>query len=88
MKLPINFFVVRDKSMQPNFFDGDHVVAWRTLRLKIGDAVVIKSEKNLIKRVTKVQEGLVFVDGDNKAESSRVGPFPIEAIVGKVVFKY
>jgi signal peptidase I len=41
-----------------------------------------------IKRITKISGQSVFVQGDNKKLSSKVGPIKKGQIIGKVVLKY
>ena len=42
----------------------------------------------LIKRVRRMSGQNIFVEGDNKKISSKVGPIKFRAIVGKVILKY
>ena len=44
--------------------------------------------KYFIKRIDKIQGGQIFVSGDNKSFSSKVGPITQEEIMGKVIWKY
>ena len=80
--------------MEPEFQDDDTVLVNRLSyffkKPKIGDVVVLKKEKYIIKRIKKVKDDKVFVEGDNKKESidSRgFGWVDRKRIVGKVVYK-
>ncbi len=61
---------------------------------KIGDIVIVKSSKlkvksEIVKRVKRVEGDRVWVEGDNKAESTDsrdFGAVKIDQIVGKVIF--
>ena len=86
---PFGRFVVCDRSMEPAFSDGDHVLTLNWTKPKAGDAVVFrKNEKNLIKRVEKIKDGKIFVKGDNRRFSSEMGPIESSQIIGKVILKY
>ena len=80
--------------MEPTFQDGDAVLVNRLSyffkKPKIGDLVVLKREKYIIKRITKIKDNKIFVEGDNKKESidSRgFGWVDRKRIVGKVAYK-
>lgn len=42
----------------------------------------------MIKRIDKIDNGLIFVSGDNAKSSSKIGPVKLDQIVGKVILKY
>ena len=89
MKVPLSRFVVSDKSMEPAFFDGDHVLTFNWLKLQTGDVIVFQSGKTYkIKRVIKISKGLIFVAGDNKEFSTKEKPVNKRDVVGKVIAKY
>jgi len=80
--------------MNSTFKSGDAVLVNRLSYIfskpKIGDIVVLKKEKYIIKRIAKIRKEQVFLLGDNKKESSdsRVfGWINKKEIVGKVIFK-
>ena len=57
---------------------------------KIGDLIVLKREKYIIKRIKKIKNNKYFVVGDNKKESTdsrRFGWIDRKDIVGKVLIK-
>ena len=53
MKLfPVSMFVVRGKSMIPDYKPGDYVITFNWTDVRAGDVVIFKlNEKNYIKRV-------------------------------------
>ncbi len=56
----------------------------------VGDLVVLKKEKYIIKRITKIDGDRFFVEGDNIKESidsRKFGWIGRKEIVGKVIFK-
>lgn len=90
MKPPISKFTVHGKSMLPALEDGQDVVSVNWFyKVKVGDIVVIKvNGKEMVKRVQKIQGQQVFIQGDNKEESTdsrQFGPVSMDQIVGKVV---
>ena len=75
--------------MEPAFYDGDHVLTFNWIRPHTGDVVVFRSNgKNLIKRIEKIKSGIIYVKGDNRKFSSKVGPVKSDQIIGKVIAKY
>ena len=89
MRFPFSRFVVSERSMEPVFYEGDHVLTFNWKNPKIGEAVVVRVEdRNLIKRVVKIIGAKFIVAGDNKRVSSKVGPIEVSKIIGKVIAKY
>lgn len=85
-------FVIRrveGLSMLPTFRHGNIVVGWRFRRPRVGDVVIAKHHRvELIKRVSELQDGKVFLLGDNSEESTdsrQFGWLPSHAIVAVVV---
>lgn len=92
--IPLFKFKVDGQSMTPTFRHGDVVLINRLSyflsKPKIGDVVVLKRGKYIIKRIVKVKEKKLFVIGDNKKESTdsrKFGWIDKKEIVGKVIFK-
>lgn len=91
MKAPISRFTVNGNSMKPTLNPGQDVLSvnW-FINPKIGDIVVIKQgDKEMVKRVTKIDGRQILVRGDNKKESTDsrdFGPVNMDQIVGKVIF--
>ena len=81
--------------MFPNLYPGQDVLSFNWAYLgrkpKVGDIVVIKmGDKEIVKRVQKVDDRHIFVVGDNQNESmdSRdFGEISINNIVGKLVYR-
>jgi len=75
--------------MEPAFLEGDHVVTFNWTEPHTGDAVVFRSNgKNLIKRIATIKSGKIYVKGDNRKFSLKIGPVKSDQIVGKVIAKY
>ena len=74
--------------MLPAFKEGDFVLVnnWFN-KLNINDVVILKLDKYLIKRITKINNNKYFVEGDNKKESKKLLPVTKKDIVGKVIKK-
>lgn len=80
--------------MNPVFKSGDIVLVNRSSYIfsnpKIGDSVVLKKGKYIIKRIAKIKDNNFFVVGDNKkasTDSRQFGWIKKKEIVGKVFFK-
>ena len=80
--------------MEPAFKAGDTVLVNRLSyflgKPKVGDAVVLKREKFIIKRIAKINKDRFFVVGDNKEESAdsrEFGWISKKDILGKVICK-
>ena len=80
---------VEGLSMLPTFSHGKIVVGWRFRRPRVGDVVIAKHHRTeLIKRVSEMQDGKVFLLGDNaeaSTDSRQFGWLPSHAIVAVVV---
>lgn len=90
---PFSRFTVHGNSMLPTLKPGQDVLVfnwWRVVGIKAGDIAVIKKNgKEMVKRVQSVHDGEVFVEGDNKGESTDsrdFGPVSMDQIVGKITF--
>ena len=91
----IRRFKIADRSMLPNFKEGDFILAEKFSYLfskpKENDVIVLKHPHNskfLLKRISKAINGAVFVEGDNKTESEdsrQFGPVSKSHVVGKVL---
>ena len=80
--------------MEPTLSEGDVVLISSLPYLfknpKVGDVIILKREKYIIKRITKADRGKFFVEGDNKNESTDSKDFGWvlkKEIFGKVIFK-
>ena len=88
---PLGLYRVAGHSMQPTYQPGDTLLGWRWFRPKVGQVVVAQHERPLIKRITRLAAGQVWLEGDNPADSAdsrRFGALPpgrLEAvIIGKI----
>lgn len=91
---PLLKFQIKGNSMAPALKEDDVVLVNRLSyflsKPKIGDAVVLKRKKFVIKRIAGIKEKKVFVIGDNEKESTdsrSFGWINKEEIVGKVMLK-
>ncbi|OGH24268.1 MAG: hypothetical protein A3B47_04770 [Candidatus Levybacteria bacterium RIFCSPLOWO2_01_FULL_39_24] len=80
--------------MAPAFKTGDTILANRLSyflsKPKIGDVVVLKKGRFIIKRIAKVEKGKIFVIGDNEKESTdsrNFGWINMREVVGKVILR-
>ncbi len=94
--MPISIFRVKDRSMLPALDNGDYVVVSRLSYLfstpKMSDIVVLRHPKKnilIVKRVSKVRGNMLYVLGDNAAESYDSRDFGYvnrHDIFGKVIY--
>ncbi len=88
---------VDGESMAPSYRPGDSVLVarrWITGRIRPGDVVVCRLPAGLpgpagylVKRVTSVSAGQVFLqgDGDHSYDSRAFGWIPVRSVVGRVI---
>ncbi len=75
--------------MMPAFRPLERVLTYNWGSLQKGSVVVFKNkEKIFIKRVVKIDKGKIYVSGDNKKLSSKVEPFTLDKLIGRVFLKY
>jgi len=75
--------------MEPAFREFDRVLTYNWGKLRKGSVVVFLWRSSyLIKRVARLNGDLIYVEGDNKAKSSELGPVKYSDIVGRVFLKY
>jgi len=77
--------------MLPTLKPGQDVLVWCWfINLKVGDLVAFKKDgKEMVKRVQKVLDREIIVQGDNKeqsADSRKFGPVDKSQIIGKVIW--
>lgn len=77
--------------MAPSLLEGDMVFASSLFRPGPHDIVIIRdpedAERLLIKRITRVEQGCCWVEGDNRElsrDSRQFGPIPLHLVVGRV----
>lgn len=92
--IPLFKFKIEGNSMYPAFKSGDVVLVNRLSyflnKPKINDIIILKKEKYIIKRITKIDGNRFFVEGDNVKESTdsrNFGWVPRKAILGKVIYR-
>lgn len=92
--LPLFKFKIEGNSMFPTFKSGDIALVYKfsyfLSRPKIGDVIVLKKKKFIIKRIAKINDDKVFVIGDNINESTdsrNFGWVNKKEIIGKVILK-
>ena len=76
-------------SMVPAFMHGSIVVAWRFKRPRVGDVVIARHHRiEILKRVSELRVGEVYLLGDNQAQSTdsrQFGWLPLQAIQAVVL---
>ena len=97
LKFPLMRFKIVDKSMEPEFKEGDFVVAssisYMFRKPKGGDIIILKHPENkkmiLIKKIEQdLENGKYMVIGNNKelsTDSRKFGPVDREDIIGEVI---
>ncbi len=80
--------------MNPIFKDNDVVLVNRFSYIlskpKIGDLVILRREKYMIKRIARIKDKKFFVVGDNKKESTdsrSFGWINKKEIIGEIIYK-
>lgn len=92
--LPIGFYKVKGRSMEPNYKPGDYLLInqWARNPGK-GEVVVLKDPGNsqlLLKRVVQIRGKRYYVKGDNPAQSTdsrHFGWVKRSNILGKVLWR-
>lgn len=79
---------VYGKSMLPTLKQGNIVLAVKKRKYKINDIVIVKiNDKEVIKRITKINNNLVFLEGDNinhSTDSRNYGLINTNNVIGAV----
>lgn len=77
-------------SMKPSYRHGQIVVVSMVRRFTVGDVVIaMQANREVIKRITEIKDGMFFIEGDNKSAStdSRThGWLSDRLVLAKVVF--
>ena len=91
---PLRIVRVADRSMEPTIKDGSFVLAlFSFFGLRAGDIVLLRhpaSHMLIIKRVLRISGDKVWVEGDNKKESSdsrKFGWVDSRNVAGKVIVR-
>ena len=81
--------------MVPTFSNGDIILVssfpYLFRKAKIGDIILLKRERLMIKRITKNEGEKFFVEGDNKNESTdsrKFGWIERKDVLGKIVWVF
>jgi phage repressor protein C with HTH and peptisase S24 domain len=75
--------------MIPAFNPRERVITYNWSTFKPGSVIVFNNgTKVLVKRIDKIDGNKVYVSGDNKKLSAKVGPISFEDIIGRVFIKY
>lgn len=86
---PLSRFIVKDRSMMPGYFEGDHVLTFNWAIPKVGDVVVFQKDcVFLIKKLIKISSDIFEAKGDNQEEGQRIYRFGHKQLVGKVILRY
>lgn len=91
---PFSHFTVSGSSMLPTLKLGQDILCFRWAyffsKPKVGDIVVVRQGgKDIIKRIHKASDRMIYVIGDNQQESTdsrNFGPTDKSEIIGKVIF--
>lgn len=85
------FAVIEGLSMIPTYQPGDRVLVKYGANFLVGDIVLIDFKERIdIKRVVKIEDDRVYVEGDNSAvsiDSRQYGPVKNSRILAKVLFR-
>lgn len=87
---PLGLYRVSGASMQPTCVPGDTLVGWRWFRPRVGQVVVIRRDRPLIKRIDHFTDGRVHLVGDNRAHSTdsrHFGPVSTSELEAVIVAK-
>lgn len=88
-RMAYGFAIVDGLSMVPVLAPGDRVLVRYGATFKVGDIVLVdRGERVDIKRVTRIEDGHTFVEGDNtevSTDSRHYGAVPNDAIIAKVI---
>ena len=89
---PFLKFRIEETSMSPYLKPGDIVIILKSKNIENNNVVVFdRSGDYFVKRVKKVKDNKVFLEGDNKKESidsRKFGWLDKKDIIGKIVYKF
>ena len=84
---PLHLYRVAGESMLPTYKPNDTLLGWHWFRPRVGQVVVARRGRPLIKRITKIEPGRVWLQGDNlvgSTDSRHFGPVArtqVEAVI-------
>lgn len=78
--------------MHPTLREGQVVLVFMSRNFQVGDVVVgVLNQREVVKRITKIREGAIFLEGDNVKESTDSkthGWLSDRQVLGRVVFPF
>ena len=81
--------------MVPAFLPGDRIFYAPAWFLRAGDVVVLRDPRGgdrlIVKRVLRIEAGLIDVRGDNESASTdgrHFGPVPRSLVRGRLIYRY
>jgi nickel-type superoxide dismutase maturation protease len=81
---------VYGESMRPSYKHGQVILVSMVRKFRVGDVVIaLHQNKEIMKRITDMKDGKVFLEGDNKTgstDSRKYGWLSDRLILSKVVF--
>ena len=86
-----SIFKTSGHSMLPKIKNGSFFIVSsipiRISGLNKEDIVVFKNEnKNIVKKIVKIENNLIFVEGENKSDSKKFRPIKKREVIGKVIW--
>lgn len=77
--------------MEPNLKEGSFFISssipFKFISPKEGDVILFRNNnKNIVKRISKIENNKYFVSGDNKKDSMKFDSLTSEKILGKVIW--
>lgn len=85
---PIGLYRVSGDSMIPTYRSGDTLLGLRWFVPRLGQIVVAHTNKPLIKRITRITNGQIWIEGDNpdhSTDSRHFGPVARRQIEAKII---
>ncbi len=79
--------------MEPKIKNGSFFIAssipFKFMNPKVKDVVVFKKEnKVIVKKITKIEKGKYFIEGENLSDSKNFGYIQRKEILGKILWKF
>ena len=91
IRFPLKLYRISGTSMLPTYKPGDVLLGWLWFQPRPGQAVIVRtSDRMLVKRIKQIEDGQVWVEGDNPIESTDsrlLGPMLTSDITAMVIAK-
>jgi signal peptidase I len=89
----ISLFRTSGHSMEPEMKDGSFFLAssipYFFIYPKKGDRIVFKNrDKNIVKKIIKIENRMYFIEGLNKSDSLKLDPIKRNEILGKIIWTF